>query len=96
MDYLLQLPHQLAPQLKSLRKAAGMSQARLAHLLGISQARVAVIERDPLAVSVGQLAEILRLLDLQLVLRANDVPGSGREAWELPPGWQRRKPQGRW
>ena len=66
MDHLLQLPDQLALHLKSLRKAAGVSQAQLAQRLGVSQSRVAAIERDPAAISVRQLMEILQLLDCLL------------------------------
>lgn len=69
MDHLLQLPDQLALHLKSLRKAAGVSQAELAQRLGVSQSRVAAIERDPAAISVRQLMEILQLLDADLLMR---------------------------
>ncbi|EZP48063.1 helix-turn-helix domain-containing protein [Delftia sp. RIT313] len=69
MDHLLQLPDQLALHLKSLRKAAGVSQAQLAQRLGVSQSRVAAIERDPAAISVRQLMEILQLLDADLLVR---------------------------
>ena len=69
MDHLLQLPDQLALHLKSLRKAAGVSQVQLAQRLGVSQSRVAAIERDPAAISVRQLMEILQLLDADLLMR---------------------------
>ncbi|MFG0789326.1 helix-turn-helix domain-containing protein [Delftia tsuruhatensis] len=69
MDHLLQLPDRLALHLKSLRKAAGVSQAELAQRLGVSQSRVAAIERDPAAISVRQLMEILQLLDVDLLMR---------------------------
>ncbi|MFG0600152.1 helix-turn-helix domain-containing protein [Delftia sp. WSY_4] len=69
MDHLLQLPDRLALHLKSLRKAAGVSQAELAQRLGVSQSRVAAIERDPAAISVRQLMEILQLLDADLLMR---------------------------
>ncbi|KLO58711.1 XRE family transcriptional regulator [Delftia tsuruhatensis] len=69
MDHLLQLPDLLALHLKSLRKAAGVSQAELAQRLGVSQSRVAAIERDPAAISVRQLMEILQLLDADLLMR---------------------------
>ena len=59
MDYLISIAEQLAPQLRSLRKARGLSQSDLAVRLGVSQSRVAAIERNPAAVSVGQLIEIL-------------------------------------
>jgi HTH-type transcriptional regulator/antitoxin HipB len=96
MDLALHLPQQLTLHMKSLRRVAGLTQSDLARLLCLSRARVSEIERDPASISVGQLVEVLRVLDVQLVLRANDMPGLGREAYELPPGWQQRRPQGRW
>ena len=69
VDYLISLPSQLAPQLRSLRKARQLSQAALALKLGVSQSRIAAIERNPAAVSAGQLLELLKVLDVNLVLR---------------------------
>jgi len=69
MDYRISIAEQLAPQLRSLRKARGLSQSDLAVRLGVSQSRVAAIERNPAAVSVGQLIEILNNLGVDLVLR---------------------------
>jgi HTH-type transcriptional regulator/antitoxin HipB len=69
VDYLISLPSQLAPQLRSLRKARQLSQAALALKLGVSQSRIAAIERNPAAVSAGQLLELLRVLDVSLILR---------------------------
>ncbi len=72
MDYLISISDQLAPQLRSLRKARRLSQADLALKLGLSQSRIAAIERNPAAVSAGQLLEILKVLGVDLVLR--DTP----------------------
>ena len=72
MDFALKFPEQLGLHLKSLRKAAGLSQAELAILLGVSQSRVAAIEKDPAAVSVGQFLTILKLLNAELVIRQED------------------------
>ena len=74
MDYPLNFPAQLSLHLKSLRKAAGISQTQLAKLLGVTQSRVAAIEKDPAAVSLGQFMEILQLLDAELVLRTASHP----------------------
>lgn len=71
-----------------------MSQARVAEMLGMSQARLAVMERDPASIKVGQLMEILRVLNVQLSLR--EVPGRGHDVHQLPIGWQQRRSQGRW
>ncbi len=78
MDYLISISDQLAPQLRSLRKARRLGQADLALKLGLSQSRIAAIERNPAAVSAGQLLEILKVLGVDLVLRdtpavANDI-----------------------
>lgn len=69
MDYVLNFPEQLGLHLKSLRKAAGLSQSKLAELLQVTQSRVAAIEKDPASVSVGQFLSVLRLLDATLVVR---------------------------
>lgn len=69
MDFVLTFPEQLGLHLKSLRKAAGLSQVELATLLGVSQSRIAAIEKDPAAVSLGQFMAILKLLRAQLVIR---------------------------
>lgn len=73
MDYLISIPDQLAPQLRSLRKARRLGQADLALKLGLSQSRIAAIERNPAAVSAGQLLEILKVLGVDLVLRDTPV-----------------------
>jgi len=73
MDYRIAIPDQLAPQLRSFRKARGMGQAELALKLGLSQSRIAAIERNPALISTGQLMEILSILDVEFVLR--DVHG---------------------
>ncbi|MGP2481197.1 helix-turn-helix transcriptional regulator, partial [Listeria monocytogenes] len=69
MDYPLQLPQQLSQHLKSLRRAAGLSQRQLAKRMGVSRYLLAAIERDPLATSVEQLFEVLRLMNVRIVLR---------------------------
>ena len=74
MDYLISLSDQLAPQLRSLRKVRRLSQADLAFKLGVSQSRIAAIERNPAAVSAGQLLEFLKALGVDLVLRDTHAP----------------------
>ena len=69
MDYPIKIVDQLTPQLRSLRRARGLSQAELASRLGVTQSRVAAIEARPAAVGVGQLLQILDLLGAELVLR---------------------------
>jgi len=69
VDYPVQLSSQLRQLLKSLRKSRKMTQAELAQRLGVVQSRVADIERDPGAVSVEQLQQVLALLGAQMVVR---------------------------
>ncbi|MEY2862066.1 MAG: hypothetical protein RL392_2524 [Pseudomonadota bacterium] len=76
MDYLISVPGQLAPQLRSLRKVRGLSQTDLANRLGVSQSRIAAIESNPTAVSAGQLLEILAALGANLVLRDEQAPAA--------------------
>jgi HTH-type transcriptional regulator / antitoxin HipB len=85
MDYPIQAAGQLASQLRALRRARGLSQARLGAVLGVGQTRIARIEADPAAVSVGQLVELLNALGVRLVLRAED--GAARQPKRGDPGW---------
>ena len=76
MDYLISIADQLAPQLRSMRKAQRLNQSDLALRLGVSQSRIAAIERNPAAVSVGQLLELLKILGVELVLRDTQTRSS--------------------
>lgn len=69
MDYPIHFAGQLKQHLRSLRKARGMTQARLAQALGATQSRVAQIEADPTAVSFDQLFQVLSSLGVDVVLR---------------------------
>ena len=74
MDYLISISDQLTPQIRSLRKTRRLSQTDLALKLGVSQSRIAAIERNPAAVSAGQLLELLKVLGVDLVLRDTYAP----------------------
>jgi HTH-type transcriptional regulator/antitoxin HipB len=79
-DLLIQLPSQLGPHLRSLRRNRGMTQRDLAKRLGVTQARIAAIEANPAAVSIGQLMAILAALNVDIALRprpAKDAIASG-------------------
>lgn len=69
VDYSVQLTSQLQQLLKSLRKSRKMTQHELAQRLGVVQSRIADIERNPGAVSVEQLLQILAMLSAQMVIR---------------------------
>jgi HTH-type transcriptional regulator/antitoxin HipB len=68
MSYPLLASAQLSTHLKSLRRAKGWSQAELGRQLGLSQVRIARIEKNPGLVSVDQLLCILQRLDSRLAL----------------------------
>jgi len=83
MDYPLLTPKQLAAYLRSLRRAKRLTQSALGSKLGLSQRRIATIELEPEAVSVGQMMRILALLDARLILR---VPGKKSEVRDSTSG----------
>jgi HTH-type transcriptional regulator/antitoxin HipB len=66
---ILQTAAQLSAHLRSLRKSHALTQAQLGAMLGVDQTRVAKIERNPGAISVDQLLQIIAALDAQLVLQ---------------------------
>ncbi|MCU6497949.1 helix-turn-helix domain-containing protein [Rugamonas sp. A1-17] len=74
MDYPIRTLQQIRPLLVGLRKHAGMSQAEVAALLGVTQQSYAKIEANPAATSVERLFTILRLLGGEIVLAQNGEP----------------------
>jgi HTH-type transcriptional regulator / antitoxin HipB len=70
----LQTPAQLASHLRSFRKARGLTQAQLGRLAGLDQTRIAKIERDPSRVSMGQLLQLLAVLQVRVLLQPGNQP----------------------
>ena len=68
MDHVIQVPSQLSSHIRALRKASGLSQADLGDRMGLSQARIARIEGDPLSISVEQLLRVLSALGVRMTL----------------------------
>lgn len=68
MSYPIQTPSQLSSHLRALRTERGMSQAALGVMLGLSQARIARIEADPLSISVRQFLSLVAALGLRISL----------------------------
>lgn len=68
MDYPIRTLQQIRPLLVGFRKRAGLSQAEVAALLGVTQQTYAKIEANPTATSVERLFTILRLLGSEIVL----------------------------
>jgi HTH-type transcriptional regulator / antitoxin HipB len=92
VDYPVQLSSQLQQLLKSLRKSRQMTQAELARHLGVVQSRVADIERDPGAVSVEQLLQVLAMLGAQMVVREISPDTTAARPASLPTDG----PRGQW
>ena len=87
MDYPLLATEQLSMHLRSIRKARGLTQAQLGERLGLNQARIGKIERDPANVSTGQLLDILAVLGVRVLLRARETPpAAGPDAAGATPG----------
>lgn len=87
MDYPIKTLSQLRPILLSFRKQAGLTQAAIAHQLGITQQSYAQIEANPASTSVERLYRILRLLNVDLTLVPNSIeqpsagPATTTEEW---------------
>ncbi len=91
MDFPLRFAGQLQQHIRALRKARNLTQAQLAHKLGVGQSRMADIEANPSAVSVEHLFKILAALDVQLMLR----DGSATTALDTAPRTKRTAKKGR-
>jgi len=76
MHSIIQSPAQLSTHLKSLRKAHKLTQAQLGALIGVKQTRMADIEKNPGAVNVAQLLEVLHALDTRLLLASSEQASS--------------------
>ena len=73
MNYPIKTLQQLRPILVGFRKEAGLSQAAVASLLGVTQQSYAKIEANPSTTSVERLFMILRLLGAEIVLTRSDT-----------------------
>ncbi len=96
MDYPVTLSSQLRQLLKSLRKSRGLTQSELALRLGVVQSRVADIERNPGAVSVEQMLQVLAMLGAQLVVRETAAEASATEPGTPPASPPDGEPRGQW
>lgn len=67
--------------LQSARKARGLSQTQLAARVGVSQARLSALEREPGTLSVDQLLAICGSLGLQLGIAAKNAASPPATDW---------------
>lgn len=76
----IQTAEQLSTHLRSLRRRLKLSQAELGVRLGVAQARVGKIERNPGSISVDQLLQVLAALEARLLLEAPNARGRASPA----------------
>lgn len=76
MDYPISFAEQLTPHLRALRQAKGVTQSQLGEQLGLSQARIADIEKNPGVVGIEQILRILNALGVQLAIRTPSEPSA--------------------
>ncbi|PTB21230.1 XRE family transcriptional regulator [Trinickia symbiotica] len=91
MDFPISTLGQLRPILVGFRKSAGLTQAKMASRLGVTQQTYAQLEANPASASVERLFRVLRVLNVDLVLSPRvarpDEPGTqqpggnDRENW---------------
>jgi HTH-type transcriptional regulator / antitoxin HipB len=67
--------------LQSARKASKLSQAELAARIGMSQARMSALEREPGSISVDQLLAMCSSLGLQLSIARKDAKATPQTDW---------------
>lgn len=60
---------QLSELVRKRRKAKGLTQAEVAPKLGLSQARLSVVENDMSGLTLERLITLANLLDLELFIR---------------------------
>jgi len=68
MEYRNVTTAQLSAHRRSLRRLRQLTQAQLGSRLGLGQARIGKIERNPAEVSFGQIMDVLAALGGRLVL----------------------------
>lgn len=78
MAHLLLSTRQLGQLLLSARKRKRLSQGELGALVGLSQARISQMEREPETVSAGQLLALAAALNLELLVQDKAVEGAPR------------------
>lgn len=80
-NFTLSLAQQMSVHIKSLRRARGLTQQGLADLIGVGQARVAAIEKNPGAVSLDQLLQIVHALGARLQLVDSNAAAPNTGLW---------------
>jgi len=88
MQYPLLLPSELTHHLRAFRKTRGLSQTQLGVRLGLSQSRIARMEKAPAQISVDGLMQMLEALGVRIVLSDGQAdPALSTAAVEVPGDW---------
>jgi HTH-type transcriptional regulator / antitoxin HipB len=74
-------PSQVAEILRGRRKARHLSQHELATKLGLSQARLSVLEGDASSLSLDRLLLLAKLLGLELVIQDKADEPKSKAQW---------------
>ncbi|MBE0590451.1 transcriptional regulator, y4mF family [compost metagenome] len=74
MQHLLLSALQLGQLLKSARKRMHLNQQELGARVGLSQARISMMEREPHTIAVDQLLTLMGVLKLELVVQDRLTP----------------------
>jgi HTH-type transcriptional regulator/antitoxin HipB len=81
MRQLITTPRQVAEIIRGRRKARGITQHELATKVGISQARLSILEADPTSLPLDRLILLARLLDLDLIIRDKSDEPKPKAQW---------------
>ena len=74
-------PAQVAEIIRGRRKARQLSQHELATKLGLSQARLSVLESDASTLTLDRLILLAKLLGLELVVQDKDDEPKSKAQW---------------
>lgn len=81
MRQLITTPNQVAEILRGRRRARHVSQHELATKVGISQARLSVLEADPSSLPLERLILLAKLLGLELVIQDKADEPKSKAQW---------------
>ncbi|MFL9888051.1 helix-turn-helix transcriptional regulator [Paraburkholderia agricolaris] len=95
MDYAIKTLSQLRPILLGFRKSAGLTQAAVAELLGITQQSYAQLEANPASASVERLFKVMRLLNVELRMSQTSSAPDGKPVQGETPKLQQHVPTAR-
>ena len=82
MEQLVTNPKQIGAIFRARRRQRKLSQREAAAKLGISQARLSVLESDPGGLTLDRLIALANALGLEIVVRDATAPARGRGAPE--------------